>query len=326
MNRKLTKLMVMFLAAALMVSCFVITSYADEKPAATVSNATGSVGDNVTVSIDISGNPGVSAWHLDVAFDGSALELVSSDLNGVFGELNAEELSNPYKMTYADLKLRDSVINGKACELTFKIKDTASEGKYVINITDSEYNTFTNSEEKNIDFKLNNGTITVVSKPESKVESKAASKPESKVESKAASKPESKVESKAASKPESKVESKAASKPESKVESKTESTIGTVSVVSAAVSGVSSDKSASGSDATVSGSSSKNSSTTSNTSGTSSTNSSTSSTSSSKSSSTSNNNNPSSPKTGTATPLAGTVVLLLASAAAMVSLGKRKED
>ena len=325
MKKMVNKQLAVLFAITIMMSCFMISSFADSALTFTISDATCKAGDKVTVPVTLTGNQGITGWNIWISYDNSVMNLDSvkaADCDfkdaGDF-DIGEDLTANPFSIMCDGKKSFNT--EGTMAELTFSVNNTAAEGKYEIEFyTDMTMATIDDEGTPDSNLVLKNGTVTVESKPESK----AASKPESKVESKAASKPESKVESKVASKPESKIESK----PESKVESKTESTIGTVSVVSAAVSGVSSDKSASGSDATVSGSgsSSKNSSTTSNTSGTSSTNSSTSSTSSSKSSSTSSSNNPSSPKTGTATPLAGTVVLLLASAAAMVSLGKRKED
>ena len=303
------KFSAIILAIFMVFSCAAIISSADTTPTFTVSNATGAPGEKVKVAVTCEGNPGIASWSVKLSFDTNVMELDSSDMKGVFGTATGGWKDDKYVILWTSDTSENNASNGKLAELTFKINKNAAEGDYEINLEydeDEVASVIKNSdgapEYTNINFKVKKGKVSVAKKVESK--------PESKVESKVASKPESKIES----------------KPESKVESKTESTIGTVSVVSAAVSGVSSDKSASGSDATVSGSSSKNSSTTSNTSGTSSTSSSTSSTNSSKSSSTSSSNNPSSPKTGTATPLAGTVVLLLASAAAMVSLGKRKED
>lgn len=356
MKTKLKSVTGFFLALVVAISCVMISSFADEAPTVSISNASGLPGDEVTVAIDISGNPGVSAWHLEVGYDENAMAIVNSNLDGVFEGLNVGVFENPYKITYADMKLTDSTANGTVAELTFKIKDNASVGDYAVTINGNPKNAFSNSSEEKLTFALKDGTITVKdktpiepeSKPESTVESKPESKPESTVESKPESKPESTVESKPessepesskpesskpesskpesskpeSSKPESKPES---SKPESKPESsKLESSEVTSSkVTSSAITSSTKTTSSAKTASTKTTSSVKTASTKTTSSKAASV---AAANTSAASSSSRSSSTATSPKTGNVTPFFGTFILLAASAAAVVGFSRRKES
>lgn len=352
MKTKLKSVTGFFLSLVVAISCVMISSFADEAPTVSISNASGLPGDEVTVAIDISGNPGVSAWHLEVGYDENAMAIVNSNLDGVFEGLNVGVFENPYKITYADMKLTDSTANGTVAELTFKIKDNASVGDYAVTINGNPKNAFSNSSEEKLTFALKDGTITVKdktpiepeSKPESTVESKPESKPESTVESKPESKPESTVESKPeSSKPESsKPESSKpeSSKPESSKpeSSKPESSEVTSSKVTSSAT-TSSTKTTSS--ATTSSTKTTNSATTSSTKTTSSVKTASTKTTSSKaasaaaantsaasssSRSSSTGSTATSPKTGAVSPFFGTLIIFAISAAAVVGFSRRKES
>ena len=293
MKRIVKKQVMILLAVLVLISSVVITSYADTVPTFTASDATGSAGEEVTVTIECSDVTAVTCWKIGVTYDQNVLEFVKSDLNGVFSGVTDGDPNNvPYVISWVD-GLANKNVNGKIAEITFKIKDSAAAGDYPITLEYNEkevvkLNDVDKTQFDQVHFDIKNGKVSVAEKVESKTESKVESKTESKVESKT----ESKVESKTESKVESKTESKAESKPDSKLESKTESK----STSSRDVSSVTSTKTTS-----------------------------TNSTVSSVTSSTTNNT-VTSPKTGNTYPFVVTLLVFVGSIAVIAGFGKRKEN
>ena len=234
MKRIVKKQVMILLAVLVLISSVVITSYADTVPTFTASDATGSAGEEVTVTIECSDVTAVTCWKIGVTYDQNVLEFVKSDLNGVFSGVTDGDPNNvPYVISWVD-GLANKNVNGKIAEITFKIKDSAAAGDYPITLEYNEkevvkLNDVDKTQFDQVHFDIKNGKVSVAEKVESKTESKVESKTESKVESK--------TESKAESKPDSKLESKTESKSTSSrdvssvTSTKTTSTNSTVSSV-----------------------------------------------------------------------------------------------
>ena len=84
-----------------------LMSQAEETPTGSITNASGKAGEEVTVDIMCSGNPGIRLWQMYVSYDNTALELKSvnttdSDFkqNGII--LTGKEISDfPYRLEWA---------------------------------------------------------------------------------------------------------------------------------------------------------------------------------------------------------------------------------
>lgn len=295
----------------MLVSCTMISAFADGGVRLKITDAEGAPGEEVTVSVECTENSGMSSCQVKIEYDSDAMELVKANVDGFKTEdisVTPNDIpSNPFVVLW-DSGTTTIDKTGTMAELTFKIKDTTAEGDYLVKFADGSK--AYDADVQKMTIELSPGKITVKEKapsePESKPEeSKPESKPESTVESKPESKPESTVESKPESKPESTVES---SKPESSevtsskvTSSATTSSTKTTSSVKTASTKTTSSKAASAAAANTSAASS-----------------------SSRSSST--GSTATSPKTGAVSPFFGTLIIFAISAAAVVGFSRRKES
>lgn len=128
-------------------------------PQIVVDNKTVAPGRTITLSVQMKNNLGINGWAFDLAYDSSAIELVSCD-EGAFGEVTtSNEISkNPYHVQWYHLD--DVKTNGEMCKLTFNVKQTAKEGKYVVKLTYDEEE-ICNQKEENIHFDVMDGAINV---------------------------------------------------------------------------------------------------------------------------------------------------------------------
>ena len=98
------------------------------------SDANGRPGSTVTVAVNMENNPGIASIKLKVQYDEN-LELVSTTNQGVLHGVyttSREITTNPYVLVWSNAE--NSEGNGTIALLTFKILDTAPDGKYPITI------------------------------------------------------------------------------------------------------------------------------------------------------------------------------------------------
>ena len=129
-------------------------------PTITVSSATYSKSsgeENITVVVSISQNPGVLGMTLVLEYNTDAMDLISTESGEAFSTLDFSNSGNAVnwdgeKISESDIK------DGEILVLTFRMNSYVSCGDYNVNVKmihacDNDF--------KPLDFKINNGTVTV---------------------------------------------------------------------------------------------------------------------------------------------------------------------
>lgn len=96
-------------------------------PKIVVSNAVGSVGNTVTVTISLQDNPGIITAYIRVLYDATKLQLISAEDTGLLNDaIFSNNLSlNPYVLCWDDaLAHSNNTASGEIAILTFKILQT----------------------------------------------------------------------------------------------------------------------------------------------------------------------------------------------------------
>lgn len=111
-------------------------TYAEDSSKAMVhmTNGTGTLGETVSLYVELRNNTGFISASLLVDFDESALKLIAvKDLGIIPGAMHTEQRTSPYALTWEnDDRNTNIVSNGRMVELVFEISSYASEGVYDI--------------------------------------------------------------------------------------------------------------------------------------------------------------------------------------------------
>jgi len=130
-----------------------------------VSNATAIKGQQVDVTIEIEGNPGISSMQLAVGYDSSKLRLVKvTDGEKLGSAIHTDNYDlNPYYLSWAnDLATENITNNGTIVTLTFEVVDGAELGSTEITVGyDYENYDIVNVEAQAVKFATINGTINI---------------------------------------------------------------------------------------------------------------------------------------------------------------------
>lgn len=140
-----------FIMVVLMcVSMFGMTVSAAGNPTITVSTETAAKGEEVTVTVSISNNPGIAMLELPISYDTTRLEKV---------EFTATGLPGGYvNTTGVWIGTSDSTYNGTILTLKFKVLDNAPAGDAAVNVS---VRSAANWNEENVNFAVVNGKVTV---------------------------------------------------------------------------------------------------------------------------------------------------------------------
>ena len=132
------------------------------EPTIIVSNATASAGaTNVEITVALKNNPGVTSMLIKIAFDDSALELVSMTYNTTIGGTGIPNASKTSPITAYWAEGFNNVMGDWVfVTLSFNVSNSALSGDYDISVTYNADDVF-NADETNIDFEIINGKITV---------------------------------------------------------------------------------------------------------------------------------------------------------------------
>lgn len=151
-----------FLLATMMIFSIVPVSPAIAlgTPTFSVSDAEGSAGEQVTLSIDIASNPGVIAVGLQIGYDSSILELKSAAIKDFADTSFGPTTGNPFNVSWEDALNPNNTQNGTIAELTFLIKQGVALGDYAVTVSYVEDNVF-NADFDNVYFATKNGKVTV---------------------------------------------------------------------------------------------------------------------------------------------------------------------
>lgn len=113
-----------------------------DAPTIIIGEVSGRAGETVEVPVILKNNPGVASMKMNVKYDAAALEIVSAEINsdfkGATGAIVEENIDkNPILLNW--MLLGDGNITGNTfAVITFKIKEEANEGKYIVSVTINE--------------------------------------------------------------------------------------------------------------------------------------------------------------------------------------------
>ncbi len=134
------RVIVCLLTVALLLSTCLFAVSAAGTGSLSMTGAEGKQGDTVTVSVNLSSNPGLITMKFAVSYP-SDLELLSVSNSGLLGGWTtpAPTISSPYTIRWADsLATSNNTATGKLVTLTFKIKDSATPGNKTVSVTFNE--------------------------------------------------------------------------------------------------------------------------------------------------------------------------------------------
>ena len=160
------RLLSLFLAIVMMFSCVstqLVTANAIGNPTFTVSSGTGNPGEDVTITVDISNNPGICTATIWVHYDeGLTLKSATDSRLLVGGLFGGDKTANPYGLGWDDSANfdGDNSSNGTLATLVFTIDPSATAGDYDVWVT-YNYGDIYNLDFDDFDFDTIAGKITV---------------------------------------------------------------------------------------------------------------------------------------------------------------------
>lgn len=163
---KKNKLLSLFLAIIMVFSCvntFPTTVIALGNPTFTVSSGNGNPGEDVTLTVDISNNPGICTATIWVHYDkGLKLKSVTDSGLLVGGLFGGDKNANPYGLGWDDSANfdGDNSSNGTLATLVFTIDPSAAAGDYNVWVT-YNYGDIYNLDFVDFNFETVAGKITV---------------------------------------------------------------------------------------------------------------------------------------------------------------------
>lgn len=101
-------------------------------PTVTVTNASGKAGEEVSVTVSLSHNTGVSGVQIELGYDGDAISYTSAKTvsNGMMVQVSPKEGANPFKFVCAHLGLKEVKGDLTFATVNFKIAEDAEVGTY----------------------------------------------------------------------------------------------------------------------------------------------------------------------------------------------------
>ena len=133
------------------------------KTAFTVDKVSAKPGEEVTVAVKVSNNPGILGMTLLLDYDRSVCTLVSAKngdaIEGVLDLTTSKDLINEPKFLWDGVEIApENVKDGSILLLTFKVSDSASEGTYKISLTE---NGIVDNDLNLVDVAIVNGELTI---------------------------------------------------------------------------------------------------------------------------------------------------------------------
>lgn len=155
------KLFVLFLAVVLMLAVMPAVSVAAAKtPTFVIGTAEGDVGDTVKITVSTKNNTGIISMKLLVKYDSAAMKLTEVEDGKFKSIVFSSEDSNPFVMNWIDALNPNNKTNGVVATLTFKILDTAPNGKSEISLTYDPEDVF-DVDFNNVTFDVENGYVDI---------------------------------------------------------------------------------------------------------------------------------------------------------------------
>ena len=139
-----------------------VSALATAEPTVSLSEVSANRGDEVTIDVNLAGNPGIIQMKVSIEYDSNALELkkvVDAEQLGHY--THKDKLESPYTLYWDDNPKANFTVNGKVAQLTFKVKDNAEFKSYPINIKTADDFIY-NFDMQNVHFATQKGAINVV--------------------------------------------------------------------------------------------------------------------------------------------------------------------
>lgn len=157
------KIFVLFLTIFLVLS-FPFGVAAAKEPAFVVSSEKADAGDTVEITVSVKNNPGIISMKLLIEYDSTALQLVDAE-KGKFGSIVFGSKDNiPFIANWIEPLKPNNKTNGTVTTLTFKVLETAPEGKSEISLSYNPDDVFeiTNTNDfVNVEFDTQSGYVDI---------------------------------------------------------------------------------------------------------------------------------------------------------------------
>lgn len=167
---KKTKIIASLFLCIILCASMCTTALAAPTPNIKISNEAAMAGNEVTISVSITGNPGIMAMTFSITYDKSQFEFIDVTKGFVSTPVYKNHSDKGY-VAFSISETSDKTASGNIISIKFKIKDNAKPGKYTIALGNPNYekyganidNCFSNSKQDLIVPKITNGSITVES-------------------------------------------------------------------------------------------------------------------------------------------------------------------
>ena len=151
------KIAALAISLIFIIGIMVLSVNAAGNPEITVSDASGNIGDEVTVIISLTSNPGIAGFNADITYDKNNLELTDMSGNSGFG---GSFMGNVSKSKFVWYNASNITSTGTFTTLKFKIKDTAKPNTYEIGLSYSQGD-MSNADGDDVTATIHAGKITV---------------------------------------------------------------------------------------------------------------------------------------------------------------------
>lgn len=125
------KWMSLLVALALLTAGFAISAYAAEDTTIAVEQTTAEPGEEFTLQVAITGNPGFAAAKFSVTYDADALTLVGVDTKG---HLMQGAVENDENGAIAFAAAKNVTGDGVLFTVTFRVNEQAAAGDYAVSV------------------------------------------------------------------------------------------------------------------------------------------------------------------------------------------------
>ena len=133
------------------------------EPSIIISNAKAHPGQNVEITVELVGNPGITSIDFFLQYDATQIELLKKQ-NGKLleGTINSQTMDkNPYYCGWINsLQTTNCTDDGTLITLTFKVKDGAMNGKQTISFTEGKVTGY-DANIRAVKFETQNGYIEI---------------------------------------------------------------------------------------------------------------------------------------------------------------------
>lgn len=144
------------------IATYTYTTAKADKATISVSDKKGKAGDVISLSLDVSNNPGIAGMILKLSYD-EELTLTNIAVSDALSMLTftppANVSKNPCTLLWDGMTADNT--NGTVLTLTFKISDEASEGEYNVKVSYATGDIYDDNM-IDIDLQIDNGVVTVV--------------------------------------------------------------------------------------------------------------------------------------------------------------------